>query len=76
VPLSVLIKQLGKTQLPIPSPIYRPLLDFLWAGRMTSFPVPELDHIKYVCMVDGSRIRDEVGYTPRMSLADTIAAVK
>jgi UDP-glucose 4-epimerase len=76
VPLSVLIKQLGKTQLPIPSPIYRPLLDFLWAGRMTSFPVPELDHIKYVCMVDGSRIRDEVGYRPKMSLADTIAAVR
>jgi UDP-glucose 4-epimerase len=75
VPLSLIIKQLGKTRLPIPSPVAQRMLDALWAGRMTSFPVPELDHIKYVCMVDDGRIRRELGYAPRHDLAATIQSI-
>ena len=40
--------------LPIPHPLAKPVLTALWRGKLTSFPVPELDHIRYVCMVDGT----------------------
>jgi UDP-glucose 4-epimerase len=47
----------------------------LWRLGATSFPVPELDFIRYVCMVDGTRSRDELGFRPRRSLKETIRAV-
>jgi UDP-glucose 4-epimerase len=42
---------------------------------MTSFPAPELDFIRYVCMVDDSRARAVLGYAPRFDLERTLAAV-
>jgi len=37
--------------------------------------VPELDHIRYVCMVDGTRARDQLGFKPGYTLRETIRAV-
>ena len=75
VPLSVALRELGCAPLPIPHFVAQPLLRRLWRWRLTSFPVPELDHIRYVCMVDGSRARAELGFRPRFNLRDTIRAV-
>jgi len=75
VPLSVVLRELGRRSLPVPHPMARPVLQALWRSKLTSFPVPELDHIRYVCMVDGSRARDRLGFVPRHSLKDTIRAV-
>ena len=55
VPLSTILNELGRAALPVPHPFARGLLNVLWKSRFTSFPVPELDHIRYVCMVDGRR---------------------
>jgi UDP-glucose 4-epimerase len=68
LPLSAVLAELGRTVLPFPHPMARPLLSALWRFRATSFPVPELDFIRYVCMVDGSRARTELGYRPRHTL--------
>ena len=38
-------------------------------------PAPELDHIRYVCMVDDKRAREELGYSPRHSLEQTVRAL-
>jgi UDP-glucose 4-epimerase len=75
LPLSAVIKELERPVLPFPHPIARPLLSTLWRFGATSFPVPELDFIRYVCMVDGSRARKDLGYQPRFSLKETIRAV-
>ena len=75
VPLSVVIRELGRQSLPVPEPLLRAALHLAWRGKMTSFPVPELDHIKYVCMVDGTRAKETLGFTPRHSLTETIHAV-
>jgi UDP-glucose 4-epimerase len=75
VPLSTLLRELGKRTIPVPHPIAKPFFGALWRGKLTSFPVPELDHIRFVCMVDGSRARAELGYRPRHTLKETIQAV-
>jgi len=75
VPLSTILKELGKPAVPIPHPLAKPVLTALWRGKLTSFPVPELDHIRYVCMVDGTRARDALGFRPRHTLKETIRAV-
>ena len=51
----------SKPTVPIPHPLAHAVLTTLWRGKLTSFPVPELDHIRYVCMVDGTRAREQLG---------------
>lgn len=75
VPLSRILRILGKVPQRIPMTVAKPLLERLWDLRMTSFPVPELDHIRYVCMVDDSRAREILGFRPRFSLEETVRAI-
>ena len=75
VPLSVMLRELQCPVVRIPHPLAGPLLRLLWRAGLTSFPPPELDHIRYVCMVDGSRARKDLGFRPEHSLKDTIRAV-
>ncbi len=75
LPLSTIIRELGRKVLRFPHPFAKPMLTALWRFGASSFPVPELDFIRYVCMVDGRRSRDDLGFRPRFSLQETIAAV-
>jgi len=75
VPLSVLIRELGKTPIPVPAPLLSPVMKALWRFRLSSFPVPELAYIRYVCMVDGTRAREVMGIKPEYSLKETARAV-
>jgi UDP-glucose 4-epimerase len=75
LPLSAIVAELGRTVLRFPHPLAKPILGALWRFGATSFPVPELDFIRYVCMVDGERARAELGFRPRFTLKETIQAV-
>jgi UDP-glucose 4-epimerase len=76
LPLSAILRELGRRILPVPHPLAGAALGALWRGKLTSFPVPEIDHIRYVCMVDGARARAELGFVPRHTLKETIRAVE
>lgn len=75
LPLSHIIKLLGKPSVPVPYTLGKAVLKRLWAFRLTTFPVPELDHIRYVCMVDDRRARDELGYAPGIPIEETVRSV-
>jgi UDP-glucose 4-epimerase len=75
VQLSRVIKATGRPSLPIPHPLAATMLSPLWRLRVASFPAPELDHIRYVCMVDDRRARETLGYAPTKSLEETVCAV-
>ncbi len=75
VPLSRILGELGRRPIPIPHPLVRPLLRRAFEARLTSFPPEELDHLQYLCAVDGSRAARDLGYVPRHSLRDTIRSV-
>ena len=75
VPLSSVLKILGRRRLIVPHSIARAVLGRMWALRLTTFPPPELDHIRYVCMVDDSRARELIGFRPEMSLEETVLSV-
>jgi UDP-glucose 4-epimerase len=66
---------LGRSQLPVPHSIAKMGVERLWRYRMTSFPAPELDFIRYVCMVEDSRARAVLGYSPKFDLEPTVRAV-
>ena len=76
VPLSRILKMLGRPRLPLPHDAARSLFDKLFRYRLSSFPAPELDHIRYVSMIDDRRARDALGYAPRHGLRDTVFSVE
>jgi UDP-glucose 4-epimerase len=62
VPLSLIFRKMGRTPRPLPEPVARMMLKAGWSLKVSDWPVPELDHIKYVCMVDDSLARRELGF--------------
>jgi UDP-glucose 4-epimerase len=75
VPLSAVLRELGRRPVPVPHPLIRPLVRRLFDARLTSFPPDEIDHIQYLCVVDGSRFAREAGWAPRFSMRETIRSV-
>lgn len=75
VPVSAVLRELGRQPRAIPHPVAMPLLGLAFRFGLSSFPVNELDFIRYVCMVDGRRAAAELGFRPRYSLRETIRAV-
>ena len=76
VPLSHLLRMLGRKPMAVPGPIAESVLSRLWKFRLTSFPTPELDHVRYLCMVDDARARATLGYAPKRTLEETARAVE
>jgi UDP-glucose 4-epimerase len=75
LPLSRLISLTGRQRLAIPHFLAQGIIKRLWQYRATSFPAPELDHIRYVCMVDDRRAREVLGYAPGHDIEATVRAV-
>ena len=71
-PLTTLLRMAGGQVVDFPHFIAQPVLEGLFRWRLTSFPSPEIDHLRYVCMVDGARARDSLGYRPRYDLDATM----
>ena len=74
-PVSRIVEHAGRPRLPVPHFVFRRALERMWRFRATSFPAPELDFIKYVCMVDDRRAQLELGYRPRHDLEATVRAI-
>jgi UDP-glucose 4-epimerase len=75
LPLSRVIKILDRPSVPVPYTVGKMILGRMWSLRLASFPVPELDHIRYVCMVDDRRAREVLGFKPAKTIEETIRAV-
>jgi UDP-glucose 4-epimerase len=75
VPLSAIFKELGARPISVPHPVARPLLSTLFRYRLASFPPEELDHIQFLCAVDGARWAKEAGWRPAHTMRETIRAV-
>lgn len=76
VPLSAALRELGHAPIPVPHPVARPALKLLFKYRLASFPPPELDHIQFLCNVDGGRWKQAVpSWAPRHSMRETLRSV-
>lgn len=72
VPLSRILKILRKPVLPIPHPLFRAGLNRLWRYRLTSFPPPELDHIRFNAVLDTARAAADIAVVPKHSLYEML----
>lgn len=76
IALSRLVALTKKPTLPLPHSLLRPALSRLFRMRASSFPAPELDHIRFVCMVDDGRARRVLGYAHRHDHASIVRAAE
>lgn len=74
-PLSRLIEARGGTQMPVPGPLLKGVLDRAFRLRLSTFPPGELDHLRYSCLVDGGRAQHDLGFRPKYGLAETVRDV-
>jgi UDP-glucose 4-epimerase len=74
-PLSRVLHVLGRHPRSVPGFVARRMLREAWRFRVLSFPPPELRHIQYNCVVDGSLAERALGYEPAYSLSETIRSV-
>ena len=72
VPLSRILEILGKPVLPVPHPLFRVFLEKAWKYRLTSFPAPELDHIRYNAVLDTTRAREVLSVEAERSLYEIL----
>lgn len=75
VALSKAVAMLDRKTITVPYSVARGGLSSLFALRMVSFPAPELDFIRYVCMCDDTLARSTLGYAPQFDLLKTLSAV-
>lgn len=75
LPLSKIFQRLGKRPMVWPEGIAQRALNSLWHSRLVNFPAPELDHIRYLCMVDDSKARDELGYRHGFDMDRTLQSI-
>lgn len=75
VPLSAVFKTLGKHPIPLPGPIAHKIASAAWRAHLSHFPPPELDHLRFICMADGRRAKEFLGFEPAYDLRATIMAV-
>ena len=73
VPLSVIIRQTGRSVLPLPEALVA-----LAIGRfgLPKLPKGALEHIKYPVIVDGTSFRQATGFAHRFSEADAMEAFR
>jgi UDP-glucose 4-epimerase len=72
VPLSLVLDRLGRHPRHIPEFALRAMLQVGWSFKLSDWPWPELDHIKYVCMVDDEAARNQLGFKPQFSIDDIV----
>jgi UDP-glucose 4-epimerase len=75
LPLSMILRELGREPIPVPHFVLRPMLRWLADERGGAFPPEEVDHLQYACTVDGARAVRELGWAPAFGLRDTVRSV-
>ncbi|MCK6571634.1 NAD-dependent epimerase/dehydratase family protein [Myxococcota bacterium] len=76
VPLSVLLRMTGRPTIDFPHFLAEAAVERLWRLRLTSFPAPEVDHLRYVCMVDDAPFRAATGFRAVNDLDATMAHLR
>jgi UDP-glucose 4-epimerase len=75
LPLSRAIRLLGRASVPVPAALGKIVLKRLWTLHLSNFPAPEIDHIRYVCMVDDRRAREVMGFVAKKTVEETVRSV-
>jgi len=72
LPLSRVIGIMGKIQIPLPEIIMKEMVQLLWYADWSPAPASYLNFLKYLCIADGEKAREVMGFIPRYSTRETL----
>jgi UDP-glucose 4-epimerase len=72
LPISTVVKLAGRIGLPIPYSLFRRLAGLLWVAQLSEAPPAFVAALRYLCVVDGTRARSELGFRPLYSTRDAV----
>ncbi|MBW2736109.1 MAG: NAD-dependent epimerase/dehydratase family protein [Deltaproteobacteria bacterium] len=75
LPLSVLLGELGKRPIRVPYGALKAGVSLLHKVGLSRFSSPEIEHLRFVGMVDSARAARVLGYRSRYNLRETVRAV-
>lgn len=75
LPLSALLRALGRRRLPVPHPLLGLVDRLAFAVGLSKLPAHAIDFLRFSCVVDGERIERELGYTCGYDLKATLDGI-
>ncbi len=72
LPLSRVIGISGKIQIPMSEFVMKNLIQFFWYLDMSPAPASYLNFLKYICVADGEKAKEVMGFTPQYSTRETL----
>jgi UDP-glucose 4-epimerase len=78
LPLSKVVRLVGRPAAPLPLPVASAVATMMWTGQLAPWPPSFLPYLRYLCVADGGRAAEELGfrpaYTTQEALMDFVSA--
>jgi UDP-glucose 4-epimerase len=72
LPYSTILAMMGKLPLPLPHFLAKPISSALWMTQVFDSPPNFLDFLRYLCVADGRKAHDVMGFAPKYDIKATI----
>lgn len=74
LPYTTVVARLGRIPAPVPHFVAYPLARVLWATQVMESPPAFLDWLRYLCVADGSKARERMGFSAKHDIRATLDA--
>ncbi|MGD8859989.1 MAG: NAD-dependent epimerase/dehydratase family protein [Myxococcales bacterium] len=72
LPISTVVKLAARLSMPIPYRIFRQIASLLWVAQLSEAPPAFVAMLRYLCVADGRRAREELGFVPLYTSRDAV----
>ncbi len=72
LPLSTVVKLAGRLAVPLPHPVARRMGAVLWLAQIVEAPPSFLHYLRFLCVADGSKARDQLGFRPAYTTREAV----
>jgi UDP-glucose 4-epimerase len=72
LPLSTVIKLAGRVSVPVPHPVAETVAGLGWVAQLVEAPPSFLRYLRFLCIADGRKARDVMGFRPAYSTRDAV----
>jgi UDP-glucose 4-epimerase len=72
MPLSTAIRLAGRVSFPVPHPVAESVTAVGWVAQLVEAPPSFLKYLRFLCVADGRRARDVMGFRPAYSSREAV----
>lgn len=72
LPLSTVIKMVGRLAVPVPHPLARSVTGALWLAQLVDGPTAFLPYLRFLCVADGAKAKLEMGFRPAYTTREAV----